>query len=295
MRRIGILLSAVFAFALVQGCSTTDQDASVGQKPGQASAQMESSAHSSKGSGASADTVKVDLSKRAAAKPAPKPAAAPPPPKKEVVKTEPKPAPAPKKEAVKAEPKPAPVAPKKEAPKKEVAAKPAPAPKPVAPPKPAKPAEESEVSAMEASPHSSKSGETKTGTVAVNLTKAPEPAPVMKEAAPTAKKETVKPAPTPKPAAAPKEIQKPKEVALAKSGQGLGMVRQVNNEYKFIVIEFESEKELPAGTELQIWRKGKLVGRARLDPPPDPKSNHWPLGVATLVEGTPEKEDTVTQ
>ncbi len=76
-----------------------------------------------------------------------------------------------------------------------------------------------------------------------------------------------------------------------KPGAKVGLVSQVNNEYKFIVIEFDDEnKKLPAGTMLQIVHNGKVVAKAKLEEPLD----HWPLATASVVEGTPGKEDTVT-
>lgn len=119
------------------------------------------------------------------------------------------------------------------------------------------------------------------------------------KAAPAPKPEKVaaKPAPAAKPTEAkpaevkPKEAAPAKEMAMAKpSGAPKGVVRQVNNEFKFIVIEFDTEKPLAVGTPLQVWRGNKLVAKAKLDEP----VAHWPLGVAAIVEGNPEKEDSVT-
>lgn len=283
MRRTGILLAAAVAFGLVQGCGTTKDKVVVDKKAPVAESAGTLAPHelSSKGgSAAKPGTVTVDFAKMSAAKPATQPPAekkaappkpAPPPAKKEVVKQETKPAaqpaPPPPPPAKKAEPvkKPEPV-------KKAAKPKPAPKPAPVAraEPQPKATAEATPMVTPRTHPYSSKGGSAaKTGEEA-ETSKAPAPA-AKSSAAPA------------KPAAT--------KMAAAKPGSFDGAVRQVNNEYKFIVIEFESETPLAAGSELKIWRDGKLVGTARLEEP----LTHWPLGTATLTDGSPEQGDSVSR
>lgn len=166
------------------------------------------------------------------------------------------------------------------------AAKPATQPtaeKKAAPPKPAPPPAKKEVVKQETKPAAQP---------------APPPPPPAKKAEPVKKPEPVKKAAKPKPAPKPAPVAKtapPKpaatKVAAAKPGSFEGAVRQVNSEYKFVVIEFESETPLAAGSELKIWRAGKLVGTARLEEP----LTHWPLGTATLTDGSPEQGDSVSR
>src|ERR1051326_3115231 len=314
MRRIARLLTVIVAFALVQGCGTTNRNKAVVSKPGQAGSTessvsvVPSSASSKGGTTAKPGTVTVDLyGKGTTAQSAPTPApvkkeeasATPPPVKKEVVKAEPKPATPAKVE----KPKPAP------APNKEMAKSTQPAPE----------------STIAVSPYSSKGGSAaKPGTVTVNLSQGTStaqpptktPPPPKKEKPAPVKKEFARAEPKPKPIkeapkkeapkketpraekpmakvepAKPAAKKAPVETAAAKPGVKVGMVSQVNNEYKFIVIEFDSEKPLPVGSTIQIVRGGKVVAKARLEEPLD----HWPLATATVIEGTPEKADSVSQ
>lgn len=290
MRRIARLLTVAVAFALVQGCGTTNQNKAGVSNSGQTAPTVgigiaPSSASSKGGTAARPGTVTVDLSRKGAAA-----QAAPTPVKKE---TAPAPAPA-HKEVAKAEPKPAKV--QKPAPARVEKPAPAPAPKKEI----AKSTHTGAETELSISPYSSKGGSAaRPGAVTVNLSQGTSVVQPPAKTPPPPKKE--KPVPAPKPGAdkpmakvepaKPGENESAVEAAAATHAVKLGMVSQVNNEYKFIVIEFDSEKPLPAGSMIQIVRDGKVVAKAKLEEPLD----HWPLATATVLEGTPEKADSVSQ
>ena len=255
MRRIGILVSGLLGCLLVQGCGTTTRNKLVIEKPNQATTASSQSA-------ATVAPSPYSSKGGTAAKPG----------TVSVQLSNPS--------ATNANLSTARSVPR------QVAKESAPAPTPVA--------QETNVTPITSSPVSAKSG-----TAAPEGTNPPpsssemETKPAMSAPAKTEEvpaqpaqgtKSTASPTPAP-------EKKPSKEMAMGKPGTSVGAVRQVNGEYKFVVIEFDSDKPLPVGTTLQIWRNGKLVGKAQLEEPLE----HWPLGTASLIEGTPEKNDKVTQ